>query len=110
MANHHVLDARIAELRARLAANLGELQHRVTRVRRLMSPRSYLENTWAQVGIGVAIGYLAGRRRGPKQLTSGHARDNVESLVHAALRSAVMALAASVIQRALGSAKSDDQA
>jgi len=100
--NHARIDARIAELRARLAANVGELQHRVTRVRTLMSPRTYLGNPWVRFGLGMAVGYLVGRRRKPALLTDGHASAGAaESLIHAALRSTVMTLAASLIQRAL---------
>jgi len=109
VANPSIIDARISQLRARLAANVGELQQRVTRARTLMSPRTYLGNPWVQLGLGMAVGYLAGRRRKPKLLGDGTANPGaVESLVHAALRSTVMTLAASMIQRAINSTNSSD--
>jgi hypothetical protein len=111
MAEHPAIDARIAEVRSRLAANLGELHDRVNRARRLMSPRTYLDNPWVRLGLGVAAGYLVGSRRKPKLLTAGDGHVVVgaaESLVHAALRSTVMTIAAAVIQRAIGNATSDD--
>jgi hypothetical protein len=113
MAQHPGIDARIAEVRSRLAANLGELHDRVNRARRLMSPRTYLDNPWIRLGLGVAAGYLVGRRRKPKLLTAGDGEvvaAAAETLVHAALRSTVMTLAAAVIERAIGQAtRSDDE-
>jgi len=103
-----MIDARIAELRARLAANVGELQQRVTRARTLLSPRTYLDNPWVRLGLGAAVGYLAGRRRKPRLLTDGGASPGSESLVHAVLRSTVMTLAASMIQRAINSTNPSD--
>jgi hypothetical protein len=114
MAEHRVIDARIAEVRSRLAANLGELHDRVNRARRLMSPRTYLDNPWVRLGLGVAAGYLVGRRRKPKLLTAGDGQvvaGTAETLVHAALRSTVMTLAAAVIERAIRhAARPDDPA
>ena len=52
-------NARIARARARLAANLGELQQRLTHARKLVSPRTYLANPWLKVGLGVAVYVLS---------------------------------------------------
>jgi hypothetical protein len=106
--DHSSINRRVDALRARLAANLGELQRRVSHARDLASPRTYLENKWVQLGLGLAAGYLMGRRRAPRLLTDGSdARNEPETLVHAVLRSAVMTLAASAIRRAMSGATND---
>jgi hypothetical protein len=107
VADHSSIDRRVDALRARLATNLGELQRRATRARELISPRTYLENRWVQLGLGLAAGYLAGRRRAPRLLTDGSAsRGQPETLAHAVVRSVVMTLAASAI-RAMSGATND---
>jgi hypothetical protein len=74
------IDERIAAARARLAGNLGALQDRLTRVRKLVSPATYLDNAWVNVGLGIAIGYVVGRRpRRPKLLASGPPRSPTSS-------------------------------
>lgn len=100
-------DARIERARARLAANLGELQQRITRARNLVSPRTYLASPWLKVGLGLAAGYFLGRRHARKQLPSGDAPAPVPEsggLISAALRAAVMSAAGALIERAVARA------
>jgi hypothetical protein len=103
------LDRRLDALRARLAVNLGELQRRATHARELISPRTYLENRWVQLGLGLAAGYMLGRRRTPRLLTAGSASSAApETLVHALLRSTVMTLATAAIRRAISATTTSD--
>ena len=93
---------RISRARARLAANLGELQQRVTRARKLVSPQTYLASPWFRVGLGVAVGYLVGRRRPRRLLASGDATAPIaHGLIRAALRATVMSAAGALIERAI---------
>lgn len=94
--------ARIARARARLAANLGELQQRLTHARKLVSPRTYLANPWLKVGLGVAVGYLVGRRRPRKRLASPDPDPPIKpDLVHAALRATATYVASALLKRAV---------
>ncbi len=100
VATHHSLGARIDEARERLAASLGELQARMSRAKTLISPRTYLENRWVQVGFAVAAGYLVGRGARPKLLTAGPADSpRSEGMLRATLRSALMAAVGATITR-----------
>lgn len=103
-------NARIIRARARLAANLGELQQRVTRVRNLVSPRAYLASPWLRLGLGVAAGYLIGRRHGRLRLPGAAPPSPAEparpiasvarGLLHSAVRSVLISAAGALIERA----------
>ena len=99
------LDERIAAARTRLAANIGALRDRADRIRKLVTPGTYLDNAWVRVGLGIAIGYAIGRRRRPKRLASGAPRAKPRSigdeLVIAAVRAAVTSVAGAVVRRAI---------
>ncbi len=58
MAEHAQLDVQIAETRARLETNLTELRDRARHARTMMSPRTYLDNPWFRVGVGLLAGFL----------------------------------------------------
>jgi hypothetical protein len=97
---------RIAAARARLAANLGALNERFTRVRKLVSPATYLDNAWVNLGLGIAIGYAAGRGPRRKRLSSGPpavapSRSVGDELVKAVVRAVVSGIAGALIRRAL---------
>jgi hypothetical protein len=101
------IDERIAAARARLAANLGALNERFARVRKLVSPATYLDNAWVNLGLGIAIGYVVGRRPRRKRLSSGGrpapapSRSIGDELLKAAVRAAVSGIAGALIRRAL---------
>ena len=108
MADRSPIDERIAAARARLAANLGALNERFSRVRKLVSPATYLDNAWVNLGLGIAIGYAIGRRpRRRKRLSSGPppaiapSRSVGDELVKAVVRAAVSGIAGALIRRAL---------
>lgn len=106
-------DERISAARTRLAANIGALRDRAVRIRKLVSPGTYLDNAWVRVGLGIAVGYALGRRRRPKQLASpgpaqrAKPRSIADDLVIAAVRAAVTSVAGAVVRRAIVRAISD---
>lgn len=82
----------IDELRESLGEKLAELHRRAKHARALMSPAAYLRHPWVRVGIGCALGAaLASERR----------ERAYEGLVHAIVRSGLMAAAHVLVTRAL---------
>lgn len=112
MAIPPAIDRRIDEARARLAADLHELQDRVTQLRELVSPAHYLKSPWIKVGAGVALGYLVGRRSPRRLLPSGDApapkTKPTTGILGAALRAAVTAVVGRAIERAFARATEPD--
>ena len=105
MADESPIDERIAAARARLAANLGALNDRFARVRKLVTPATYLDNAWVNLGVGLAMGYVVGRPR-RKRLASGPpaaapSRSIADEVVRSVVRAAVTGIVGALIRRAL---------
>lgn len=105
---------RIEHARTRLAANLGELQQRLNRARRLVSPRTYLSSPWLKLGLGIAAGYFVGSRHAQRRLPSGdEPAPAAPGLLHTMLRTAVLSAAGALIESAVarlikGAASTDE--
>lgn len=107
MADHAATEARIAQARERLASKLTELQTRVTHVKSIVSPRTYLENPWVQLGIGAAVGFFLGGRVPPSHRLMpgpsepGAAPTRERGIFGSAVRGAIISIATSVLRRAV---------
>ncbi|MCX5744031.1 MAG: hypothetical protein NT062_16195 [Proteobacteria bacterium] len=66
-------------------------------------PRSSRARPWIELGVGVAVGYMLGRRRAPDKTLAkalGQATHG-ETILHSVVRSSVTALAAVIVKRVL---------
>jgi hypothetical protein len=95
MRDHAAIETEHVGVRARLGAKAHGLHQRMTHLRAMVSPRTYVANPWLRIGAAVALGYWLGRREQPKPDVR-HA-NRPETMFHALLRTALLNLAESAI-------------
>jgi len=98
-------EAKLEAARVELAEKLDELRARAKHVRKLASPATYWQLPAVRFGLGLAAGYLLGRRSAPATEQSGP--PGPEGILHAVVKATLTAVAASIVRRTLAADRAE---